>query len=409
MLQNMNLKLSLKLWALFLTYSLVADFLAYPRFFLLDELVYVLIHMWIFYSTLYFLFFKEKIRTNFFLAKKSLLILVSIFGFLFLDYLYRYHFKPFFDLPKINPKELDVQFFLVDAVIWYMQFFLFAAGYFYSQKAFQKKRELIFQEESTLKLKEQKFLLEMEKQEQKEQNLKLYAEKLQLQQANLLLEKKQIETENAYLRAQINPHFLHNTLNFFFSKSLNAGAPDLAEAIMVLSDVMRFSLEAKPDENGRVVAAKELEHFNNVIKINEIRFSKKYVIDYKVEGDMEKVKIIPLVLITMVENAFKYGELFDPQNPLQIHISAVNNQFRFHLRNKKRTGGTPEPSHGIGVANSIQRLRAAYGEDGYSITIEQDEVFYAVTFVINDTTYVAPAVLSEATSKYESELATSTN
>jgi LytS/YehU family sensor histidine kinase len=321
-------------------------------------------------------------------------VVALLFVFYTIKYITDYKYVNYFDYPHAS-RVFTIEILIRDVSPVFLSNAIMGIVAFYVKEYFIKQRKLI--------------TAEKEKVELLEANFKLEQEKFSIQQTNLLLEKKQIETENAYLRAQINPHFLHNTLNFFFSKSLNAGAPDLAEAIMVLSDVMRFSLEAKPDENGRVVAAKELEHFNNVIKINEIRFSKKYVIDYKVEGDMEKVKIIPLVLITMVENAFKYGELFDPQNPLQIHISAVNNRFRFHLRNKKRTGGTPEPSHGIGVANSIQRLRAAYGEDGYSITIEQDEVFYAVTFVINDTTYVAPAVLSEATSKYESELATSTN
>jgi hypothetical protein len=345
-----------------------------------------------------FYFFRNYIMRRFTQKKGMSSLVVNFFIFLvvfyFYKYLVNYKFLAYLDYGN-TPREFEffkflgavTPFFIISAVIGIISFHV--------KEYFLKRRKLLLVEKDKLAL--------------LERNLKLQQENFSIQQTNLLLAKKQIETENAYLRAQINPHFLHNTLNFFFSKSLNAGAPDLAEAIMVLSDVMRFSLEAKPDENGRVVAAKELEHFNNVIKINEIRFSKKYVIDYKVEGDMEKVKIIPLVLITMVENAFKYGELFDPQNPLQIHISAVNNRFRFHLRNKKRTGGTPEPSHGIGVANSIQRLKAAYGENGYSITIEQDEVFYAVTFVINDTTYVAPAVLSEATSKYESELATSTN
>jgi sensor histidine kinase YesM len=277
--------------------------------------------------------------------------------------------------------------FLFTRVYVFSQYIVLSLGYWAAISNIQKERELRLKNEEQFKLLE-------EQQIQKEENILLQQDKLLLQQANLLLEKKQIETENAYLRAQINPHFLHNTLNFFFSKSINVGAYDLADAIMVLSDVMRFSLEAKPDENGRVEIAHEMDHMKNVIKINEIRFNKTYCLDLKIEGDTERAKIIPLVLITMVENAFKYGELFDPEHPLKIQISIDANRFRFYLHNKKRARGAHEGSHGIGVANSIKRLTAAYGADGYAIDIDQDTVFYSVTLTIYDLSRVEQAVLA---------------
>jgi two-component system, LytTR family, sensor kinase len=287
--------------------------------------------------------------------------------------------NPWLKGQPISLKEIDVVFTATGSLWWWFQFTMFAVAYSISKILVLKEKE--------------KNRIILEKKQKEAENLILQQQKSLLQQANLQLEKKQIELENAYLRAQINPHFLHNTLNFFFSKSLNAGAYDLGEAIMVLSDVMRFSLEAKPDENGRVPVAQELAHLRNVIKMNEIRFTKTYYLQYQVEGDAENAKIIPLILITMVENAFKYGEWFDSENPVKIQIAIHDHHFRFYLHNKKRFGGAKEPSHGIGVSNSVKRLQAAYGQDGYSINIQDDADYYSVEFTIADLSRIEqPAV-----------------
>lgn len=288
-------------------------------------------------------------------------------------------FNPWLQNQPISLKEIDIVFTATGALWWWFQFTMFAIAYSISKIFVLRERE--------------KNKLIIEKKKRESENMILQHQKLELQQANLQLEKKHIELENAFLRAQINPHFLHNTLNFLFSKSINAGVYDLADAIMVLSNVMRFSLEAQPDENGRVAVSQELEHLKNVIKINEIRFNKTYFLDYQVEGDSDNAKIIPLVLITMVENAFKYGELFDPENPVRIHICILNNRFTFYLHNKKRSHGAKEPTHGIGVVNSIKRLRAAYGEEGYSIDIQQDAVFYSVKVTINNLNHIEPSAI----------------
>lgn len=312
------------------------------------------------------------------------LAIIKILFFVFLFYLFKYFtdykYVKYLDIENVWRK-FTIGGLLQDVTPVLVANSSLGIIAFYIKEYFLKRRILAIAEQEKIRL--------------LENNLQLVQEKLHLQQTNLLLEKKQIETENAYLRAQINPHFLHNTLNFFFSKSINVGAFDLADAIMVLSNVMRFSLEAKPDENGRVEVTHEMDHMKNVIKINEIRFNKTYCLDLKIEGDMEKAKIIPLVLITMVENAFKYGELFDPENPLKIHINVDGNRFRFYLHNKKRTGGAQEASHGIGVANSIKRLTSAYGADGYAIDIEQDAVFYSVALTIYDLSRVEQAVFAE--------------
>ncbi|MFB6454991.1 sensor histidine kinase [Chitinophaga sp. Hz27] len=177
---------------------------------------------------------------------------------------------------------------------------------------------------------------------------------------HLKIEQDRLQSEYAFLRAQINPHFLHNTLNFFYAKSLSCSA-ELSEGILTLSDIMRYSLENNESENGTVSLAKEVEHLKNVIKINQLRFSNKLHLDFVTKGDIGSMRIIPLVLITLVENAFKHGDLTDPQSPVKLYleISEDRTQLKFTTYNKRKTG-PKELSHGIGIENIRKRLNWTY-------------------------------------------------
>jgi sensor histidine kinase YesM len=309
----------------------------------------------------YFAFFGLK---NLFINKRIILglffLVVSLLGAWYLWYAY-WHFL--LKLIEVKPyTEYKFIPFTRTALFIYFKNFIFAIGYFYSYKA-------ILKEQLLREIQEQKTLLETEKQHQKGINLKLEQQKLQL--------------ENAFLRSQINPHTLHNILNMLYSKSIRADAPELSEAILVLSNLMRYSLESATDANGLVPLEKELEQINNTIKINQLRGSNKFYIDFKVVGDPSQAKIIPLMLITLVENAFKYAELNEETYPLQLHITLQQNSFNFYMYNKKRTVIVHETSHGIGLENTRQRLKSAYGDDGYTIDIKQDELYYTFTLTIH--------------------------
>ncbi|QHL89140.1 hypothetical protein GU926_17565 [Nibribacter ruber] len=203
--------------------------------------------------------------------------------------------------------------------------------------------------------------------------------KLTLEQ-KLEAEKGKLEAEYAFLRAQINPHFLHNTLNFFYAKSLGH-SDELSDGILTLCDIMRYSLESEEDAKGTVLLTKEVEHLHNVIKINQLRFSHRLQIDFKIEGELDSLRIIPLVLITLVENAFKHGEMNDAQHPIQIGLEVQDNgEIKFSVANKKRKG-PKETSHGIGLDNTRKRLAAAY-PNAHQVQVQEDEEFYAITLTV---------------------------
>jgi LytS/YehU family sensor histidine kinase len=139
-----------------------------------------------------------------------------------------------------------------------------------------------------------------------------------LKQRHILeAQKLQLETQISqanfnFLKAQINPHFLHNTLNFLYAKSLPY-SPELSEGIVTLSDIMRYALSQGNQKDGKAPLKDEIEHVQNVIKISQLRFSNKLKVNFVIEGNVEGLMIIPFVLITLV----------DPNNLLRAELASI--------------------------------------------------------------------------------------
>jgi two-component system, LytTR family, sensor kinase len=198
-------------------------------------------------------------------------------------------------------------------------------------------------------------------------------------------QKMQLEVEKSsanlnFLKAQINPHFLHNTLNFLYAKSLPY-SPELSEGILTLSDIMRYALSEGNAKDGKAPLKDEIEHVWNVIKINQLRFSNKLNVNFNVEGFTDGITIIPFVLITIVENAFKHGDLKDQTYPIEIRLEANGKRLRFTCINKKKSG-PKELSTGVGLDNIKKRLDLAYGKN-YSFNIKNEAEFYSTELIID--------------------------
>lgn len=202
-----------------------------------------------------------------------------------------------------------------------------------------------------------------------------------LEAQKLVLETQISQANYNFLKAQINPHFLHNTLNFLYAKSLPY-SEDLSEGILTLSDIMRYALGQSAQKDGKALLKDEIEHMYNVIKISQLRFSNQLKVDFEVKGDLEGAKIIPFVLITLVENAFKHGDLKDQDNPIVIRVNVASNRLYFYCRNKKKTG-PKELSTGIGLENIKKRLELAYG-DKYHFLIKDEPGYYTTELIIDE-------------------------
>lgn len=197
------------------------------------------------------------------------------------------------------------------------------------------------------------------------------------------LEKEILHTELNYLRYQIHPHFLFNTLSFIYTQ-VRECSEKAAKSVMVLSDIMRYALE-NHDEEGKVEIENEIRHIINLIEIHQLRFNNELSVQLEISDIIEFKyrRIVPLLLITFVENAFKYGDLQDPENPLKIKICIHQGHFKFYIQNKKKSTLPPITSMGIGLTNVKRRLSLAYNTDQYQLDIEDLSNLYTVNLALN--------------------------
>jgi len=195
----------------------------------------------------------------------------------------------------------------------------------------------------------------------------------------ILLEKEKTEAELNALKHQINPHFLFNSLSFIYAKVIKLDK-ETADSILMLANIMRYALGKSARIDGTVNIMDELEHMKNVIEINQRRHNHQLNIHYDEQIDDQSINIVPLVLITLVENAFKHGDLYDPVHGLQIKINTSFNELSFDISNKKGKG-VKELSNGIGLQNISQQLSLTYGNRS-EFQIEDSEMHFSVSLKI---------------------------
>lgn len=165
-------------------------------------------------------------------------------------------------------------------------------------------------------------------------------------------------TVNAYLKAQINPHFLFNTLNFIYNNARKT-APAAAEAIMTLSDMMRYAIKAQ-DAGEFIYLLSEAEQVDNLISLHQLRQNDQLYINFDYSECGREVKLIPLILMTLVENIFKHGNLSKESKPAEIFIRSDHNELEIRTANLINEN-QHHTSNGIGLENISKRLHITYG------------------------------------------------
>jgi len=192
-------------------------------------------------------------------------------------------------------------------------------------------------------------------------------------------EKKQQKMEQEILHArlnllksQINPHFLYNTLSFIYTRSL-PHSRELANAIVCLSEMMRYSLGETGDD-GKASLEKEIMYIKHFIKIQQMRFDNKLKVSFEANGALQRHRVMPLLLITLVENAFKHGKLNDTEYPLVIRLNVSEQGILFTIQNRK-TNEAKGDSDGMGLKNIRSRLELAYPGQHEFIIDNRDEEF----------------------------------
>lgn len=185
------------------------------------------------------------------------------------------------------------------------------------------------------------------------------------------LENEKLISELAFLKSQINPHFLFNSLNNIYSLAYQK-SDKTPEAVLKLSEIMRYMLY-ESNEN-TVKLDDEIRYVENYIELQKLRFKDKVYIKFEIDGDTRDKKITPLVLISFVENAFKHGIATDKDNPLTIVLNVTSDKLFFQVINKKSNLNKDETG-GIGLQNVKRRLDLLYKGD-YRLHIEDTEAVY---------------------------------
>lgn len=319
-------------WVLYLFFVFGTAILARPEVGFRDILFYIVPFVIAFYLSLYCLNLYKQKGVWWSIASSFIVFAVMASA----GYLYVYKILPALGMVLYTSEKFSI--FLVEAVLGYIRVFSFALIYFYLEQLFEK-------EHSLRKLHEEKAAKELENAYLREQELKAQKEKLQFEQA--------------VLRAQINPHFLHNTLNTLFSQALDY-SPELADNILKLSHLMRYSIESLDFENGKVNVQREIDNLQTLIDIHNLRFRGQGTVHLEISGEMIGQGVPPLSFITLVENVFKYGDMRDPKNPVVIKVTLRANEVHFYCKNKIRSDRVATTSYNIGLTNLRRRLDATF-------------------------------------------------
>ncbi|UEG52118.1 sensor histidine kinase [Mucilaginibacter daejeonensis] len=173
------------------------------------------------------------------------------------------------------------------------------------------------------------------------------------------IEADKTSAELSFLKAQINPHFLFNTLNNIYTLAVT-GNIHTATSIMKLSNLMRYLTDEVSAD--RVPLQKEVDSIYDYLDLQRLRIGTKTNIDLSVTGDLSGHEVPPLILMSFIENIFKYGISKRDPSTVRIDIKTEPHQLSFFCQNRIFTGNTTIERVGIGIANSRQRLQYLYGE-----------------------------------------------
>ena len=356
LLSNKLLNTHVLVWVIYTVYySLLLKYFYNSLFsysFIVQTLLHRLGEIGLFYASAFWIFPKYLNFKKWFLLIITFTLVICLY--LFYKYLIEFYVFQILNatFPDDNPVLVQV---ISQAVSLANNFIIFALGYHFSQRVIQQQKQLAQKE---IELAEQKA-------------------------KNAILEKEKSQAELAFLRSQINPHFMFNTLNMIYSKVFEI-SQEAGEIVVQFSDMMKYATSSTLQAN-EVDVRGELDFVKNYIDLHLKRFHHTVYIDYDEEGYMYSHRIVPMVLITLVENAIKHGSIDDPNYPLIIRASLIDDYFSFMVHNLKNLNpnGMEHKNTGIGVVNIEKRLAAVYKNGGYSLEKEETEEDYIVTFTVN--------------------------
>lgn len=207
--------------------------------------------------------------------------------------------------------------------------------------------------------------------------IKFMFDQLNLQKKIADLAKEKAEAELNFLKSQINPHFLFNSLNsvYFLIDKNNAEA---RQALHKFSDMLRYQLYEANGE--KIPIEKEIDYLQDYVHLQQLRKDENYKVKFNCSPEVKNFSIEPLLLIPFVENAFKHiSHKSDGSNYVKLDLARSNGYFEFRVENSREKGvHTTEQHGGIGMNNVKRRLELLY-PNAHQLHIDDE----ANTFKIN--------------------------
>jgi two-component system LytT family sensor kinase len=192
------------------------------------------------------------------------------------------------------------------------------------------------------------------------------------------LENAHLNAEVNFLKSQINPHFLFNTLNSIYSQA-HQKSEHTEYSILKLSELLRYMLYESGES--KVPLERDILYLNNYIDLQRMRLSTKVNIHYKVEGELEGNTIAPLLLITFIENAFKHGISYTRASVINISITIFEKTLTLLVSNPV-TESNSFANGGVGLKNVARRLELLYAGH-YLLDIVNNDHLHIVNFKLN--------------------------
>ncbi len=211
---------------------------------------------------------------------------------------------------------------------------------------------------------------------------KMLVDRIQTQRQLELLEKERVKNELDFLKAQINPHALFNSLNTIYGH-IDKSNQVARNILLQFSELLRYQLYDCSAE--KVGLEKEIAYIHNFIAFHRLRKDENLIVNLHIDEFAPKLEIAPLLLVILIENAFKYVSSYtDQENKICIHLSTRGTVLYSSISNTKELpeGDGLNKSNGIGIANLKRRLELLYPSK-YKLTIRNEDCFYETTLNID--------------------------
>ncbi|WP_293924853.1 sensor histidine kinase [Sphingobacterium sp. UBA6320] len=205
----------------------------------------------------------------------------------------------------------------------------------------------------------------------------LVAKSFEVGKKNKALEAGMEQAELNFLKSQLNPHFLYNTLNYMYSIALPL-SENLSTAILKLSDTMRYTLAQ--NKRDLLPLSEEVGFIEDYIALHSMQFYPHFYHTFSIEGAIDKLLFPPLLLAPFVENAIKHGITHVEKQPVNIRLDVTSKTLVFEVSNYINAQFR-EKGSGIGIANVKRRLEILYPGQ-HSLNMEKNDLVYRISLMV---------------------------